>query len=123
LDSRRIGTGPLTSFGAISLAYAVVRGDPPDVYVAEDIDTLHRVLALEVVAATPGSTVSEGQRQRIRDALLDERWGDAVVAWMDVTGMVVDVYSSGLEIWSAARFAEPEEAGIELRLRPLFDDG
>ena len=109
--------------GPISLAYAVVRGDPPGVYVAEDIDTLHRVLALEVVAATPGSTVSEGQRQRIRDALLDERWGDAVVAWMDVTGMMVDVYSSGLEIWTAVRFAEPDEAGIELRLRPLFDDG
>jgi hypothetical protein len=106
----------------MSLAYAVVRGDPPEVYVAEDVDTLHRVLALEVVAATPGFSVPDGQRRRIREALLDERWGDAVVAWMDVTGAVIDVYSSGLEIWTAARFAQPEEAGIELRLRPLFDD-
>jgi len=107
----------------MSLAYAVVRGDPPDVYVAEDIDTLHRVLALEVVAATPGSTIPEGQRLRIRDALTDERWGDAVVAWMEVTQLIVDVYTSGLEIWTAARFAQPDEAGIELLLRPLFDDG
>lgn len=106
----------------MSFAYAVVRGDIPEVYVAEDIDTLHRVLALEVVAATPGSTVPEGQRQRIRDALTDERWGDAVVEWMDVTHMMVDVYSSGLEVWTAARFAEPDEAGIELLLRPLFED-
>lgn len=106
----------------MSLAYAVVHGDTPDVYVAEDLDTLQRVLALEVVAATPGATLPAGQRDEIRSALLEERWGDAVVTWMDATGLVVDVYGSGLHVWSAERFAEQEFNGLELRLRPLFDD-
>jgi hypothetical protein len=107
----------------MTLAYAVVRGDLPEVYAAEDIDTLHRVLALEVVAATPGNALSSASRGQIRDALLEERWGDAVVSWMDATGSVIDVYSSGLQVWTAERFAEPELSGLELRLRPLFDDG
>lgn len=50
----------------MTLAYAVVRGKSPDVYAAEDIDTLHRVLALEVVAATPGRGLPSGVRQQIR---------------------------------------------------------
>jgi hypothetical protein len=108
---------------ATTLAYAVVRGDPPDVYVADDIDTLHRVLALQVVAATPGSTISHGQRERIREALLEERWGDAVIRWIEVTNIPVDVYASGLEVWTADRFAEPDVAGLELRLQPLFENG
>jgi hypothetical protein len=107
----------------MTLAYAVVRGDPPDVYAAEDIDTLHRVLALEVVAATPGGGLPSTLRQQIRDALLEERWGDAVVTWMDATDSIVDVYSSGLQVWTPERFAERDLTGIELQLRPLFDDG
>ena len=106
----------------MTLAYAVVRGEPPDVYAAEDIDTLHRVLAMEVVAATPGNSLPSGVRQQIRDALLEERWGDAVVAWMDATNSVIDVYSSGLQVWTHARFAE-DLTGLELQLRPLFNDG
>ena len=107
---------------ATTLAYAVVRGDPPAVYAADDIDTLHHVLALQVVAATPGATIRSGQCQRIREALLEERWGDAVVGWIEVTGIPVDVYVSGLEVWTADRFAQPDESGLELRLRPLFAD-
>ena len=91
-------------------------------YAAEDIDTLHRVLALEVVAATPGRGLPSGVRQQIRDALLEERWGDAVVAWMEATDSVIDVYSSGLQVWTPERFAE-DLTGLELQLRPLFDDG
>jgi len=85
----------------VSLAYAVVRGDPPEVYAAEDPDTLHRVLALEVVAATPGATLSVGRREAIRGALLEERWGDAVVDWMEVTNSVIDVYEGPVEAITA----------------------
>ncbi len=106
----------------MTLAYAVVRGDPPEVFAAEDIDTLHRVLALELVASTPGGTLSPSQRDAMRLALAEERWGDAVLAWMEATDSIVDVYDGGLTIWTAQRFAERDEAGIELRLRPLFDD-
>lgn len=105
-----------------TLAYAVVRGDPPAVYAADDIDTLHHVLALKVVAATPGGTIPTDRRERIREALIGERWGDAVVRWIEVTGIPVDVYASGLEVWTAERFSQPDEAGLELRLRPLFAD-
>ena len=108
---------------ATTLAYAVVRGDPPAVYAADDVDTLHHVLALQVVAATPGATIAPSRRERIREALVEERWGDAVVGWIEVTGIPVDVYGSGLEVWTADRFAEPDEAGLELRLRPLFEGG
>lgn len=106
----------------MSLAYAVLHGDPPEVYAAEDLDTLHRVLALEVVAATPGATLSVGRREAIRAALLEERWGDAVVDWMEATDSAIDVYGSGLQVWSAQRFAEREITGLELQLRPLFND-
>jgi len=121
LDTGRARTGPLTDVPLTTLAYAVVRGDPPAVYVADDIDTLHHVLALQVVAATPGGTISATRRERIREALLEERWGDAVVGWIEVTDIAVDVYATGLDVWTADRFTEPDEAGIELRLRPLFE--
>ncbi|HEX3839304.1 MAG TPA: hypothetical protein VHU85_00785 [Acidimicrobiales bacterium] len=104
-----------------TLAYAVVRGDPPAIYAADDIDTLNHVLALRVVAATPGGTIPAIQRARLQEAIVEERWGDAVAGWIEVTGTPVDVYASGLEVWTADRFAEPDEAGLELRLRPLFE--
>lgn len=104
------------------LAYAVLRGDPPTVYAADDLDTLHRVVALQAVASTPAHTVPSGPLTRIRAALLDERWGDAVVEWIEVTGVVVDVYDNALEVWSADRLAEPELDSLELQLRPLFSD-
>ena len=113
----------MTAGAGGTLAYAVVHSDPPDVYAAEDVDTLQRVLALQVVAATPGTLVPPAHREVIRSALLDEEWGTAVSRWIEVTGTAVDVYDGGLEVWTADRFAEPELAGLELRLRPLFAAG
>lgn len=106
----------------MSYAYAVVHGDPPQVYAADDIDTLHRVVAVKVVATTPGRAISPGQRKKIQDALLEERWGDAVVEWMDVMDTIVDVYDSGLELWTADQF-QPDVVGLELRFSPLFESG
>ena len=34
------------------VSYAVVRSDPPEIYLADDVDTLQWVLALKVVART-----------------------------------------------------------------------
>ena len=104
---------------AVLLAYAVIREDPPVVYAAEDLDVLHRVLALKVVAQTAPSRFPPGVGDRVREALLDERWGDAVVGWIDATGTAVDVYSD-LEVWSADRLAEPDLSAVELQLTPLF---
>lgn len=41
---------------------------------------------------------------------------------MEATDSVIDVYSSGLQVWTPERFAE-DLTGLELQLRPLFDDG
>jgi hypothetical protein len=121
LDLSRASAISLIAVPSTTLAYAVVRGDPPAVYAADDIDTLNHVLALRVVAATPGGTIPTIQRARLQEAIVEERWGDAVAGWIEVTGIPVDVYASGLEVWTADRFAEPDEAGLELRLRPLFE--
>jgi len=73
-------------------ACAVVRDDPPRVFAAEDIDTLHWLVALQLVAATPGAQLPVSAREGLRDALREERWGDAVGLWIEHTGIAVDVY-------------------------------
>ncbi len=46
------------------VACAVVRDDPPRVFVAENLDTLNWVLACQLVAKTPGSELPPGERGR-----------------------------------------------------------
>ena len=73
------------------VACAVVRDDPPRVFVAEDLDTLNWVLACQLVATTPGRDLPPGERAALRQALSEERWGDAFIAR---TGVAVDFYES-----------------------------
>lgn len=101
------------------VAYAVVHGEPPGVYLAEDIDVLSRVIALHLVAATPASRVDEGRRGRIGEALLAEQWGEAVYLWMSATDNVVDVYPSE-DVWTEEQL-DAERASFELRMSPLFE--
>ena len=100
------------------VACAVVREDPPRVFVAEDIETLNWVLACQLVAATPGSALPPGERAALRQALREERWGDAVFAFIARTGTPVDVYES-TELHLAADAAV---GPLELQLTPLFTD-
>ena len=76
-----------------AVATAVVHTEPPLVYLAEDLETLHRLLALEVVARTSAELLN-GRATEVRQALLEERWGDAVVCWIHETGTGIDVYPS-----------------------------
>lgn len=46
----------------MSFAYAVVHGETPDVYVAEDLDTLHRVLALVLTKTDAVFRLFDGKR-------------------------------------------------------------
>ena len=69
------------------VAYAVVRSEPPQVFLATDVDVLHRVLASELVARTPSDVQTNSETEAIRRALLDERWGDAVLGWIDLMGI------------------------------------
>ena len=99
------------------VACAVVRDDPPRVFVAEDEATLNWVLALRVVARTSGAELTPGLRDELRRALSDECWGDAVALWM-ADHPEVDVYPA-LDL---ATPGDVELASLELGFTPLFRD-
>ncbi len=100
------------------VACAVVRDDPPRVFVAEDLATLNWVLACQLVAKTPGSSLPAGERDGLRLALSEERWGDAVYAFIQRTGIEVDVYEST----TMSSAADAEVGPLELQLTPLFTE-
>jgi len=86
--------------------------------VAESLDALNWVLACQLVAKTPGSGLPPGERAALRQALREERWGDAVFAFIARTGTAVDVYES-TELHAAA---EATVGPLELQLTPLFTE-
>jgi hypothetical protein len=100
------------------VACAIVRDDPPRVFVAENLATLNWVLACQLVATTPGSHLPAGEREALQLALREERWGDAVFDFIERTGLAVDVYES-TEYHGAGEVAV---GPIELQLSPLFND-
>ena len=105
--------------GTSKVAYAVVHNDPPDVYLARD--ALTRLLALEVVArTTPESLRSPEGVEELRAALLEERWADAVVSWIEITGTAIDAYPDE-SIWSSEDLSS-ERVLLEMRLGALFRD-
>ena len=103
-----------------AVATAVVHAEPPLVYLADDLDTLHRVLALEVVARTDAGLLN-GRAAEIRDALLSERWGDAVVSWIREAGTGIDVYSNS-SVYTREDLP-PDLIGAQLQFAALFRDG
>ena len=104
-------TGPV-------IAYAVVHDLDPIVHVADDLDVLHRVLALELVGRTSAATFG-ARAEEVRQALLDERWGDAVVAWMEVTDTAIDVHTDRV---ATAQDMPAELIGAQLQFARLFRD-
>ncbi|MDH3260469.1 MAG: hypothetical protein OEM81_03445 [Acidimicrobiia bacterium] len=102
------------------VAYAVVRFDAPSVYLAEDIDVLQRLLALELVADTDPALLTSKGADELRRALLDERWGDAVVTWMELSGVAVDVYTF-LPVYGSEELPS-ELIGAQLQFKRLFRD-
>lgn len=103
-------------------AYAVVRGEEPQLVLAEDATVLSRALALTLVAQLPAQRVSSAARlQEMRQALLEERWADALVTWMEETETAVDVYDEAPRVWTEAELDE-EQASLEIRVAPLFSD-
>lgn len=99
-------------------AYAVVRDEVPQVFLADDVETLQRVLALNVVAQlTPNDISSENRADLLRQSLLDEQWGDAVEMWIEETGIAVDVYAHTLIIYNSD---DRDQLMFEMRIGPLF---
>ena len=103
-----------------SVAYAVVQDSPPKVYLASDIDVLQRVLALEVVARSDPAVIDAGKLDTMRQALLDERWDEAVLEWMDLSGVVIDVYTH-LPIFTDSDMPA-DMIGAQLQFTRLFRD-
>lgn len=103
-------------------AYAVVRGEEPRVFLAEDAAVMARVLGVELVAGTPASAFASPEEcDAARAALLDERWVDAVLIWMRATGEIVDVYEGYVPVWSGDEL-DHATAALELRCGALFHD-
>jgi len=100
------------------VAVGVVRGDPPEVFLAEDEFVLSRVLALHVVAASAPDDFDDETLGRIRTALLDERWADAVASWIEAGGDAVDGYPDEI-VWTDGQLDE-EVATMEIRVARIF---
>ena len=103
-----------------TVAYAVVHTEPPSIFLADDIELLHRVLALEVVARTDPQLLGD-RGDPIREALLEERWGDATVAWIRATGTGIDVYD-GKSVYTDDDLPA-DMIGAQLQFTRLFADG
>jgi hypothetical protein len=102
------------------VAVAIVHSDPPEVLLASNADVLSRLVALKVVAQTDPRDLDGGALATIRDALLEGRWADAVVAWIEAGNQPVDAYPDE-DVWTEARLDE-EMASLEIRLQRIFDD-
>ena len=86
---------------------------------AGDEDVLSRLVALRVVARSDPADLFPGSVERIREALLEERWGDAVAEWIDATGEAVDAYPDE-DVWSESQL-DAETASLEIRLEHIFE--
>jgi hypothetical protein len=101
----------------------VLHTDPPQIYAAESVEVLHRVIAKEIVAQTPAGFFTPAVLGELRSALLDEQWGKAAELWiLNYSGEKLDVYHDGLVVWTEDMIAA-DTATLELQFTPLFEDG
>jgi hypothetical protein len=71
-----------------------------------------------MVARPSTGSVSTAVWVRLRSALLEERWADAVLGWWDATATAIDAYPDE-EVWSTTEL-DDERASFEARLAPIF---
>lgn len=102
-------------------AYAIVKTDPPQLFLAENAAVVSRLIALKVVAREDPAVFPAGRIGVIRDALLEERWADAVVAWMNATDTFIDVYEEYVPVWTEDDL-DADLASMEIRMARIFDD-
>ena len=102
----------------LGVAYAVVRSEPPEVFLATDVEVLHRVLAAELVARAASGTFDLNELTELREALLEERWGEAVSRGIAYSGVEVDVYTH-LHVYSSEDLP-PDLIGAQIQFSPLF---
>lgn len=102
-------------------ALAIVKGDPPRVLLAENASVISRLVALQIVAAADPAHFQPGALAAVRAALLEERWADAVLIWMETTGVFIDVYEEYVPVWTESELDE-ECAAMEIRVSRIFED-
>lgn len=98
------------------VSIAILHGDPPEVIIADDLETLHWRIALDIVAQSSPDQLDPADVAQIQQDLLDERWGAAVERWLRSTDAILDVYES----WDLYQPADVELAPAELQFTPLF---
>ncbi len=87
------------------VAYAIVHKDPPEVYVAENIETLSEVLARRVIAQSPSADFEPQALAAIREALLQQNWSDALETWVTQTGVGISIFDSE-KVWTRDELAK-----------------
>ena len=102
-------------------AWAVVKHDTPQIFLAENAQVISRLIALKVVAASDPSVFKPHLIDTVREHLLHERWADAVVMWIEATDTFIDVYEEYVPIWTEDTL-DSEFASMEIRTSKLFDD-
>jgi len=103
------------------VAFAVVHHDPPEVFIAEDEFVLARLVALNVVAPTrPEDLPTREAVKELRECLLEERWADAIFAWLEFSGVAIDAYPDEI-VWTESGL-DAERAALEIRMAPIFRD-
>ena len=105
------------SMGTV-VACAVVRDDPPRVFVAEDLDTLNWVLACQLVATTPGRDLPPGERAALRQALREAALGRRRLRLHRPHRR----RGGRLREHGAASRADAAVGPLELQLTPLFTE-
>lgn len=82
---------------------------------------MSRLLALRLVARCRRADVgNSGDLDEIREALLAEEWARAVELWLLATNESLDVWGSEEILWDDT--LDDEQASMEIRLAPIFDD-
>ncbi len=94
------------------------RDGQAQVLLAENSEVWSRLVAPRWVAQTSPSSLG-GRVVSIREALLEERCGDAVVLWMEATGTIVDAHSDE-DAWTEERLDQGSES-LEIRMAPIFE--
>jgi hypothetical protein len=102
-----------------TVAVAVIRDNPPSIIVAEDFAVLHRALAVRLVARADQSIFTPDLLQQLQDALLGEKWSDAVAMWIKHTGIPIDVYTE--DVLTSEHFPVAL-LSAQMQLSPLFTE-
>jgi hypothetical protein len=102
------------------MAYALIPGQEEIAYLAEDPEVLTRVLVLQLVGQLRPAQLRNDELERIRTALRDEDWEEAIIAWMDATGQRLNIFPDE-PIWTSDEL-DDERLRLELPRTPIFSD-